>query len=187
MIKQLVAGECLLQAQHALLIAGPDHLVHDGGSGGKVGLHAVLAGGQPDAANRVGLARTAGTEGDDVLPPGDELARCKVVHERLVQAGDGVEVGALEALERREAGVADASLDGARLAIEQLQFDQPRQIAHMVDVLGGLLPGYLLVFAQLGRQLQLLEVVAQEDIEGLGGGRGGHLDAPALVSASRLM
>ncbi len=54
----------------------------------------------------------------------------------------------------------------------------------MVDVLGRALPGQPLVLAQRRRQLQLLEVVAQQDLGRLGGG--GHAGAPASSPASRL-
>jgi hypothetical protein len=86
-----------------------------------------------------------------------------------------------------EAGVADAPLDSARLAVEQLQLDQPRQIPHVVDVLGGALPGELFVLAQHGRQLQLLEMMAQKDLGRLGDGCAGHAGAPASALGSRLM
>lgn len=55
----------------------------------------------------------------------------------------------------------------------------------MVDVLGGALPRELLVLAQYGWQLQLLQMMTQQDPGRLG--RGGHAGASAPAPANRLM
>ena len=96
------------------------------------------------------------------------LAAGEVEHELPVQAGDGVEVEALEALHRREPRGLDPAVDHPRLAVEQLQLDQPGEVADMIDVLGGAVAGELLVLAQHRRQLEPLEVVAQQDLRRLG-------------------
>ena len=57
-------------------------------------------------------------------------------------------VEAVQAFDRREAGVPDAALHRARLAVKELQLDQPQQIAQVIDALGGALPGELLVLPQ---------------------------------------
>jgi hypothetical protein len=57
--------------------------------------------------------------------------------------------------------------------------DQPGEVADMVHAFGGALPGELLMLAQHRGQLQLLEMVAQEDLRRLLDGAG-HQDLPVI-------
>ena len=54
----------------------------------------------------------------------------------------------------------DPPVDHACLAIEEFELDQPG----VIQPLGRALPGNLLVLAQDGGQLQLLEVMAEQDL-----------------------
>jgi hypothetical protein len=67
----------------------------------------------------------------------------------------------------------DPAVDHPGLSIEKLELDQPGEVADMVHAFGRALPGYLLVLAQDGGQLQLLEVMAEQDLRRLIG-RGAH-------------
>ncbi len=103
-------------------------------------------------------------ERDHVLPPLDVLAAGELQHQHLVQRRDRGEVEAVQALHRREAGLADAPLDHPPLAIQQLELGEAQQVGGVVDALGRALPGQLVVLAQEGRQLQRLEVMRQQDL-----------------------
>ena len=163
-----MAGHLLLQAQQPAFVAGLHQLVDQGGGGGEADGEALLAGGQPEAQGDMGLAGAAGAEGDDVLAPLDPFAAGQFQHLHLVQAGDRLEVEAVEAFDRREPRGLDPALDHPPLAVDQLQLHQPGEEADMVQALGGALPGELLVFPQEGRQLQRLEVMGEQDLGGVG-------------------
>ena len=92
----------------------------------------------------------------------DELRTGQIQNQFLVQGRDGIEVERLQAFDGRELGRLDAALDHARLAINEFQFDQPRQISDMIDILGRTLPGQLLIVPQYGRQSQLLEMMLEK-------------------------
>ena len=114
------------------------------------------------------LAGAAGAEGDDVLAPLDPFATGQLQHLHLVQAGDRLEVEAVEAFDRREPCRLDPALDHPPLAVDELQLHQPGEEADMVEPLGGALAGELLVFPQEGRQLQRLEMMGEQDLGGVG-------------------
>jgi len=94
------------------------------------------------------LAGTAVAERDDVLPAQDELAAPEFQHQHLVEARDGGEVEGVEALHRRELRGTDAALDNATLAVDQFQFQQPEQVAAMIDAALRALARHLVVLAQ---------------------------------------
>jgi len=96
----------------------------------------------------------------------------------LFSDGNGQEVKAVQAFDRREPRLLDAPLDHPPLPFDQLQFGQPQQIADMVDGVGRALPRQLVILTQEGRQLQRLQVMGEQDL-----GRIGHEAAP--VSRSR--
>ncbi len=77
---------------------------HDGdrGGDGEAGLDATLAGREADADAEVRLARAARAERDDVLPPRHEFAAGEIEDALPVQAGQGVDVEALEGLQAWE-------------------------------------------------------------------------------------
>jgi hypothetical protein len=149
---------------------------------GEADRQALLAGGQAKAEGDVGLAGAGGAEGDmglaraavaerdHVLPPLDVLAAGELRHRQLVQRRERGEVEALQALGRREAGPADAPLDQPPLALEQLEFGEAREVAGVVDALGGALPSQLVAPAQEGRQPERLEVVPEQDLRRLAHG-----------------
>jgi hypothetical protein len=86
--------------------------------------------------------------------------------------GEGSEPSSRHAFETDGERGLDAPLDHAGLAVEQLQLDQPGEVADVIDVLDGALPGQLVMLAQHGRQLELAQVMAQQDLRRLG--RGAH-------------
>ena len=144
-----------------------------GGRGGEADREALLAGGQPEPEGDMGLAGAAWPERDHVLPLLDVGAAGELQHQHLVQGRDGGEVEAVQALDRREAGLADAPLDHPPLAIQQLELGQAQQVGGVVDTLRRALPGELVVLAQEGRQLERLEVVRQQELR-----RVAHAAAP---------
>ena len=93
----------------------------------------------------MGFACSAWAEGDGVLPPLDPFAPGQFQHLHLVQAGDGLEVEAVEALDGRERCCLDAALDHPPLAIDQFQFYQPGEELHMVQPLGRTMARQLVV------------------------------------------
>ena len=77
-----------MQAQETLVVPGLDEFMNDGGGGGEAGFDAMLAGREPDADGDMGLADTAGSQGDDVLAALDELRAGQVENQFLVERGD---------------------------------------------------------------------------------------------------
>ena len=112
----------------------------------------------------MGLASSAGAEGDDVLAALDPFAARQLEHLYLVQAGDRLEVEAVEAFDRREPCGLDPSLDHPALAVDELQLHEAGEKADVVQAFGRALAGELLVFPQEGRQLERLEVVGEQDL-----------------------
>jgi hypothetical protein len=104
----------------------------------------------------------------------------------LLKAGDGGKVERVEALGRREPGGADPPFHGAAFAINQLQLDQPQQVAGMIDTLAGAFTGDLLILAQHRWQLQLLEMMGQQNLRGArrGAGRQRVLASPDHAASS---
>jgi hypothetical protein len=60
------------------------------------------------------------------------------------------------------------SNENPALAVDQFQFGEADEIAHMVGALGGALAGQLVVLAQKGRQPQGLEVMGQQQLRRIG-------------------
>ena len=108
----------------------------------------------------------------------DELASGQIEDQLLVEGWDCIEVEALKAFDRREAGRLDAPVDHAGLPVQKLQLDQAGQIPDMVDVLRRALSGDLLVLSEHGRQLQLLEVMLKQDLRRFAGGA--HTQVPEV-------
>ena len=61
-------------------------------------------------------------------------------------------------------GLLDPALDNTPFPVDQFQFDQAQQIAGMIDAVAGAFASDLVILAQDGRQLQLLEVVAEQHL-----------------------
>ncbi len=180
-------GELLLEAEQALLIARLHELVDEGGGGGEADAETLLTSGQPETESDVGLAGAAVAERDDVLAALDVFAAGKLEHEGLVERGDGLEVEAVEALGHREARRLDPPLDHAPLAVDQLELDEPVEIAHVIDALCGTLAGELVVLAQEGRQLERLEMVIEQNPRVGARGQALRCLAHAPAPDSRLM
>ncbi len=173
--QELVAGHLLLQAQEPAFVAGLHQFVHEGGGGGEADGEALLAGGQAESESNVGLSRAARAEGDDVLPSLDPLAAGQLEHLHLVEAGDRLEVEAVEAFDSGKPRGLDAALDHPALAVDQLEFHQPGEELHMVLPLGGALAGELAVLSKEGRQLQRLEMMVEQQLR-----RVAHAEPPAI-------
>ena len=163
-----------LQPQEALLVTGFNQLMDEGGGGGEADRKALLAGGQTQAQRNVGFAGAGIAEGDHVLAALQIFASSELQHERLVKAGQSGEVVAVEALHGRETGRPDPALDQALFPIDHLQLGQAEQIADVIDALGGALPSHLVVLAHKGRQLERLQMVAEQDLR-----RRAHAARPA--------
>jgi len=73
----------------------------------------------------VGLTDPARARRDDVLSALDELCAGQIKDQLLVERGDDIEVERLQAFYGWEPGRLNAALDHARLAVDQLQLDQP--------------------------------------------------------------
>src|SRR3954454_7190669 len=136
----------------------------EGGGSGEADRQALLTGGQPEPESDMGLAGAAVAESDHVFPPLDVFAACQLQHQQLVERRDRGEVEAVQALYGRKAGLADAPLHRAPLALEQLQLGPTQEVAGVVDPLGGALPSLLVVLAQKGGQLQGLEVMREQNL-----------------------
>jgi hypothetical protein len=171
--QQLVGGQLLLQAQELPLVPGFQKLMDQGCGGGEADGEAPLTGCQPEPESDVGLAGAAWPKRDHVLPLLEVGAAGELQDQHLVQGRDGGEVEAVQALDRREAGRADAPLDHPPLAFQELELGKTQQVGGMVDTLRRALPGELVVLAQEGRQLERLEVVRQQEL-----GRVAHAAAP---------
>jgi hypothetical protein len=68
------------------------------------------------------------------------------------------------ALHRREPGRADPPFHRAAFAVDQLELNEPQQVAGMVDAITGTFTRHFLIFAQHRWQLQLLEVMREQDL-----------------------
>ena len=89
----------------------------------------------------------------------------------MLSEGNGVELEAVEPLHGWKARGANAAIDHAPLALDQLELAKPEQIAHMIDVAAGASLGDFLVFSENGRQLELLEMMPEQQlrlVRGLG-------------------
>ena len=56
----------------------------------------------------------------------------EIEHQHLVEARDGLEVEAVELFDDGEAGLPDAALDQASLAVDHLHLHQPGQELHVI-------------------------------------------------------
>jgi len=139
-------------------------LAHQRGGGREGDREAFLASGESEREGNVGLAGAAIAKRDDILAAQDVLAAGELQHQHLVEAGNGGEVERVEAFDGRKPSGADPSLDGAALAVDKLELDEPEQIARVVDVALGAFAGHLLIFTQHGGQLELLEMVRKEHL-----------------------
>src|SRR3954452_24428847 len=107
----------------------------EAGGGSEGNREAALTGRQSQSQGDMGLPRAAVAEHDDVVAGNDELTACQLQYQRLVEAGHRGEVEGVQALHRREAGLADAPLDETTLAVDQFKLGQAQQIAKMIHAL----------------------------------------------------
>ena len=95
----------------------------------------------------------------------------------LVERRQCQEVEAVDTFDRREPRLLDSPLDHPQLALDQLEFGQAQQVAGMLDALGSSLPGELVILTQERRQLEHLQVMAEQKL-----GRVGHDVTPVSRS-----
>jgi hypothetical protein len=112
----------------------------------------------------MGLAGSRRTERNAVLSFLDPIAPRQFQNQRLVERGLRGEVEGVEALDLRKAREANATFDVAPLAIDALQFAQSKQIARVVGAILRRLHRHLLILAREGRQLQRLEMIAEQHL-----------------------
>ena len=62
----------------------------------------------------------------------------------------------------------DAALDHPAFPLDQFKFAEPQQVVDVIPVLHCALPGLFGIFAVEGRQPELLEVVLQQNLRGVG-------------------
>ena len=135
----------------------------DEAGGGREGdREAALAGCQTESQGNVGLAGAAVAQRDDVLPRHDVFTAGQFEDQRLVERWHGGEVEALQAFDGGEPCGPDPSFHHAALTGDEFEFRQTQQVARMVEPFLSSLTCSLLVLAQEGRQLQLLQVMYQQ-------------------------
>ncbi len=173
--QELDGLEVALQLQKTSLVAGFHELVDEGGGGREGDGEALLAGGQPESQRHMRLSGARVAKCDDVLPAQDKLAAGKFQHQHLVEAGDRREVEGVEAFDRREPRRLDPPFDHAPFPVDQLELDEAKQIAGMIDAVAGAFPSHLVVFPEHRRQLQLLEVVSEQNLRRVAGRSRRHL------------
>jgi hypothetical protein len=133
----------------------------EAGGGCEGDREAVLTGRQTESRGDVGFAGAAVAERYDVLPRHDAFAAGQFEDQWLVQRRDGGDVEGLPAFDGGEPCGTDPSFHHAALAVDQFEFRQTQQVARMVEPLLSSLTRNLLVLAQEGRQLQLLQLVRE--------------------------
>src|SRR3954454_1052583 len=154
--QQLCGGEILLQSQQAALVPRLVELMDEAGGGSEDNREPPLTGSKTEGQGNMTLPRAAVAEHDDVVVGNNELAACQLQYQRLVESGHRHKIEGVQALHRREAGLANAPLNQAALAVDQLQFGQAQQVSRVINALAGTFAGDLLVLAQKGRQLERL-------------------------------
>ena len=120
----------------------------------------------------MGLSGSAVAQRDDVVAGDDIFAARQLQRQRLIERGNGREVERIEALHRGKAGGPDATLDHAAFAIDEFEFDEAQQEAHVIETLARGLGGDFLVFAQERRQLQLSQMMREQHTGWRGAVRG---------------
>ena len=150
MVGEADPGELVLETEQPLLVARLYHLVDQVGGGGEADGEALLASGEAECESDMSLSDAAWAQQDRVLAAVDVIASGEIQDEHLVEAWDGLEVEALELFDDGEAGLPDAPLDQATLAVDHLHLHQPGQELHMVQAVCRALARQFLVFAQEG-------------------------------------
>src|SRR5450755_623199 len=106
-----------------------------------------------------------------VLALQQELAACQLQNQRLVDCRDSEKLEGVQALDHRKTCLLNAAFGGPPFAVQQLLFRQTQQVARIVELLGGALPCHPVVLAEESRQPQLLQVMFQQYLRRVGGGR----------------
>src|ERR1039457_773126 len=106
-----------------------------------------------------------------VLTLQQELAACQLQNQRLIDRRDSEKLESVQALDHRKTCLMNAAFGGPPFAVQQLLFRQTQQVARIIDPLGSALPRHFVVLAQKGRQPQLLQVMFQQYLWRVGGGR----------------
>jgi hypothetical protein len=77
----------------------------------------------------------------------------------LVQRWHGFEVEAVQAFDGGELSQPDPPLNHPTFPVDQLEFGQSNEIAHMINTLGGTLAGQFVVFPEEGGQPESFQVM----------------------------
>ena len=159
--QQLVGSELFLQTQKPLLVARFKKFVNQCRGGDEADGYSFLAGGQAQSNGDVRLAGAAIARRDHILPSRHIVGAGEIKDQCLVQGWQGLEVEAVQAFDRREAGRLDPPFNQPPFPVDQFQFRQALQIAGVIDALGGALTRQLVIFAQEGRQLERLQMMTR--------------------------
>ena len=166
--QQVLADQLFLQALQAAFVDGPDEFMDESSGSGEAYFPALLAGRQTQSQGDMGFTCAAWPQCDDILAPVDELTAGQLHGQDLVQRRDDLEVEAVQAFGRRELCGLDPALDHPAFALDQFQLAKPQQVVDVIPVLHCALPGLFGIFAVEGRQPELLEVVLQQNLRGVG-------------------
>ena len=161
--QQPVVGELLLQPQQSSFVACLHEFVHERRDGDEAHRQPLLARGQSQPQSGVSLARTRWAQSDHVLAPFDPLTPGELEDLDLVHRGDGLELEAVQALGSGELRRLDAPLNETPFAVNEFEFDQPRQELDVVQALVRRLARHLLVLAKGCRELEGLEPMLEQD------------------------
>ena len=133
------------------------------------------------AADSLAIRRFLGIAVDEAVPDHSTISRTRCLidvetHRTVFTWVQRAEREGLETLHDRELGGLDAALDGALLAVEQLQLAEAEQVAWTVQPFLRAVPRHLVVLAQEGRQSEGLEMGVEQQ------GRLCHHSAPTPSS-----
>src|SRR4051794_10191985 len=131
-----------------LFIASFDQLADQRGGSSESHAMTTLAGSQAERQRDMRLSGSAVAQEQEIFFAREELASGQLQDQRFVEGWHGQELEAVQALDNGEPRLANAALDSATIAIEQLQLGQAQQIAWIIHLLGGALPCHLVVLTQ---------------------------------------
>ena len=166
--QQVLADQLFLQALQAAFVDGLDEFMDESSGSGEAYFPALLAGRQTQSQGDMGFTCAAWPQCDDIGAPVYELTAGQLHGQDLVQRRDDLEVEAVQAFGRRELCGLDPALDHPAFALDQFQLAKPQQVVDVILVLHCALPGLFGIFAVEGRQPELLEVVLQQNLRGVG-------------------
>ncbi|CCF83959.1 hypothetical protein NITHO_2920001 [Nitrolancea hollandica Lb] len=158
-VEALQVGQQLREPQRLLR---QFEFARQGGSGAEEDPIPAQAGGAADPQEEMSLADAAGAEQKDILVLGDEAVLRQLEHALLAQAGHGGEVEVLQALLVGETCLCQPPQDLALLALGDLMCEECLEIAEVAAALPLSITRERLVLVSDRRQLQLLQVGADD-------------------------